>query len=710
MTTATSRPRAGLRLQVLLPAVLGTIVLLALGGLAWHASDAWRAFARANTAENATRGSNQLVSGVFEILMERLATNNALQAEAPATAAALAEIAQRRATVAAKVPAGLAVLASQSFPGRDALLRDLQAAQARADDARRRADAAIRLPRAERDAALLADYVPTITASVNAALGVWFAANHAVASADPLLARLASVQELGWRLRDVAGTERGTVAGAIAAGQPLSPAQLAANAAVRARVDLLWQQLEVLAPANDPAIAPAIRAAMAGAQQGYFQGFRTLADSLVRARADGAAYPTTAGAFVETTTPQLGTLLEVMHAAGRASEAHAAAVEKAAQAALSITAALMLLGLGLGAGAFLIVQRRVVAPVGALTKATQRIADGDLDTEVPARRHRDEIGAMAEALGVLREGALRARALEAEAAKLRERAAEQAREARLALAGDVERSIGAIAKTLAAASVELESTAEGLAGTAGRSAAEAGQAAGGAQQMSNNVQTVAAAAEEMAASIGEITRQVAEAAEVARTARHEAEGTDTTVGALAEGAQRIGEVVRLIGDIAAQTNLLALNATIEAARAGDAGKGFAVVASEVKTLASQTARATDEIARQIAEMREATDSAVGAIRGIGETISRSAEITTAIAAAVEQQGSATREIARNVAEAASGASLVSVSVDRLSESARDSNEALGGLRGATGRVAQEGTALNAELSRLVSRLREDRAA
>nr|WP_245217023.1 HAMP domain-containing methyl-accepting chemotaxis protein [Neoroseomonas nitratireducens] len=370
----------------------------------------------------------------------------------------------------------------------------------------------------------------------------------------------------------------------------------------------------------------------------------------------------------------------------------------------------MLLGLGLGAGAFLIVQRRVVAPVGALTKATQRIADGDLDTEVPARRHRDEIGAMAEALGVLREGALRARALEAEAAKLRERAAEQAREARLALAGDVERSIGAIAKTLAAASVELESTAEGLAGTAGRSAAEAGQAAGGAQQMSNNVQTVAAAAEEMAASIGEITRQVAEAAEVARTARHEAEGTDTTVGALAEGAQRIGEVVRLIGDIAAQTNLLALNATIEAARAGDAGKGFAVVASEVKTLASQTARATDEIARQIAEMREATDSAVGAIRGIGETISRSAEITTAIAAAVEQQGSATREIARNVAEAASGASLVSVSVDRLSESARDSNEALGGLRGATGRVAQEGTALNAELSRLVSRLREDRAA
>ncbi len=286
----------------------------------------------------------------------------------------------------------------------------------------------------------------------------------------------------------------------------------------------------------------------------------------------------------------------------------------------------------------------------------------------------------------------------------------RAREARTAtqraMAEEVERSVGGIAGALAAAATELQASTDSLAGTAGDTARRATAAAAGATQASANVQTVAAAAEEMAASVAEITRQVAEAAAIARRAAEEARATDATVHSLADGAQRIGEVVRLIADIAGQTNLLALNATIEAARAGEAGKGFAVVASEVKQLAAQTAKATEEIGRQIAEMQAATGAAVEAIRGIGATVGRSNEIAGAIAAAVEQQGAATREIARNVAEAAVGTGEVSAQVERVTLGVGETTGALRDLRGGADDVARQGEALRAELGELVARLRD----
>jgi len=293
--------------------------------------------------------------------------------------------------------------------------------------------------------------------------------------------------------------------------------------------------------------------------------------------------------------------------------------------------------------------------------------------------------------------------------ELDRRAREERAGAQRAMAEELERTVGGVASTLAAAATELQASTDSLAGTADRTARQATAAAAGATQASANVQTVAASAEEMAASVAEITRQVTEAADVARRAAEEARATDGTVRQLAEGAQKIGEVVRLIGSIAGQTNLLALNATIEAARAGEAGKGFAVVASEVKTLANQTARATEEIGRQIAEMQNATASAVEAIRGIGATVERSSEIAGAIAAAVEEQGAATREIARNVGEAAAGTDAVSAEVGRLTTGVGETTGALGDLRAGADGVTRQGEALRAELGGLVARLRADGA-
>ncbi|MBI0537556.1 methyl-accepting chemotaxis protein [Roseomonas sp. KE2513] len=257
------------------------------------------------------------------------------------------------------------------------------------------------------------------------------------------------------------------------------------------------------------------------------------------------------------------------------------------------------------------------------------------------------------------------------------------------LADTFEAEVGAVVESLAGEVESLRRAAGGVHETAGRSGREAAEVAEVAARASGEVGAVAAAAEEMAASITEITRRVAEAAEVAAQAVSEARATDGTVRGLSDSAARIGDVVRLIGDIAGQTNLLALNATIEAARAGEAGRGFAVVASEVKTLAAQTAKATEEISTQIQQMQAATAGAVEAIRGIGATVERTSGIATAIAAAVEEQGATTREIARSATEVAGGTDRVNHAIAGVRAAAEETGSAAGAMLTATETLASQ---------------------
>jgi methyl-accepting chemotaxis protein len=255
---------------------------------------------------------------------------------------------------------------------------------------------------------------------------------------------------------------------------------------------------------------------------------------------------------------------------------------------------------------------------------------------------------------------------------------------------------------VASAATELEATARSMSETTGETTQQAANVSEAVQAASINVQTVASAAEELSASISEIARQVAQSSQIADQAVHDANRTDGIVKTLAEGAQKIGDVVGLISTIAGQTNLLALNATIEAARAGEAGKGFAVVASEVKSLANQTAKATDDISQQISQIQVATKEAVAAIEAISRTIGEMSRIAAAIAAAVEEQGAATQEIARNVQEAAAGTQQVSSNIVGVSHGAAATGTAATQVLDAAGELSKQAEQLSGDVRQFIT--------
>jgi methyl-accepting chemotaxis protein len=320
---------------------------------------------------------------------------------------------------------------------------------------------------------------------------------------------------------------------------------------------------------------------------------------------------------------------------------------------IGIVVALLLAGLT--------VRRFIVGPMRGMTAAMRRLAEGDTGVEISGAERRDELGDMSRAVLVFKDSIVRNAALEDE--KRREHDAHETRRAaREMLTTQFTAVIGEVVEAVSAEATEMEATAQSMSSMAEAASRQATSVAAAAEEATMNVQTVAAAAEELSASIEEIGRQVARSSEITAKAVAEAARTNGTVLGLSEAAQKIGEVVGLIQDIASQTNLLALNATIEAARAGEAGKGFSVVASEVKNLATQTARATEDIASQIGAIQVATKEAVTAIQDISGIIAEVNEIATGIAGAVEEQGAATHGIASSVTQAAQGTNGVSANI------------------------------------------------
>jgi methyl-accepting chemotaxis protein len=368
-------------------------------------------------------------------------------------------------------------------------------------------------------------------------------------------------------------------------------------------------------------------------------------------------------------------------------------------AAIALTALLLSIALAWWIGAA--ISRSLTGLAGVMG----RLADGELSAEIPDQENRHELGRMAKAVAVFRDNAVRMRRLEAEAEQEKARVEAEKRSAARDLADAFERDVGGVVTMVAGSAERMQLAAVDLSAAAEQSTRQTATVSSAAGEASASVQTVAAAAEELAASIAEISSQIVAASREASDAANRAERTNSAVKALSEAATRIGDVVRLINEVAAQTNLLALNATIEAARAGDAGKGFAVVAGEVKSLAAQTARATDEIASQIRAMQTETQGAVEAIGSISEIVTRMSETTGSIAAAVEEQRAATQEIARSVQVAASGTAQVGSNIGGVAEAAQSTGRSAGELLDASRDLGRQAETLRNQVSSFLSTVR-----
>ncbi len=361
----------------------------------------------------------------------------------------------------------------------------------------------------------------------------------------------------------------------------------------------------------------------------------------------------------------------------------------------------LLLVVGMG----LMLRRSVVNPIAAMTDAMRKLAEGDISTEIPDRHRRDEVGAMAQSVQIFKDNMTETARLRNEQDDMKLQSEVEKSKLLNCMADDFEKGVRNSLDMLAKSATEMRETSQGMSATAEQASQRTMIVADVAQQATVNVQTVAVATEELTSSVGEIGRQVTQSTEIAGRAVAEANRTNTTIQGLSSAAQKIGDVVKLISDIASQTNLLALNATIEAARAGDAGKGFAVVANEVKSLASQTAKATDDISAQVAAMQGATSQAVQAIEGISGTIAAINEIATTIASAVEQQGAATQEIARNIQQAAIGTGQVSENIAGVNKATSETGSAAGHVLTSAELLNKQSSTLRADIDSFLANIR-----
>jgi len=358
----------------------------------------------------------------------------------------------------------------------------------------------------------------------------------------------------------------------------------------------------------------------------------------------------------------------------------------------------------IGLGAAVICGRSIVKPIAGMTAAMHRLATGNTATEIPSLGAGDEVGEMAKAVEIFKANMIRNTELAEEQA--REHARKDLRHQSMeGFISEFDRSIGEMLQRLGGSAVEMESAAQSMARTAERTNDQASAMASAAQQASANVQTMAAATEEMAASANEISHQVTRSAHITAKAVENARHTDQQVQSLSEAAKRIEDVVAIINGIAAQTNLLALNATIEAARAGDAGKGFAVVASEVKALAGQTGKATEEIAAQVQSIQAATREAVDAIKAISATINEVNDISTTIAAAMEEQSATTNEMTRNTQQAARGTEDVSATISEVSQGANATGAAASQVLAAASALGHQADALRSRVDGFLNKIR-----
>ncbi|MDR3532951.1 MAG: HAMP domain-containing methyl-accepting chemotaxis protein [Rhodopila sp.] len=692
------RLSAGLLLKSILT-LFSAAVVIPLGSQAWNA---WSVLAENQRAEQVVAASRQIFTALVNQRPDRSTTQRLWEAETPASAQSMAYLKDLRDHEMPALAVGTALLTSLPFTGKDTLLPSLRRSIDNLTALQTEFSSHIDQPKAQRRPGLGTEYATEGVALQDTLQRIAASLFASIKNNDPFITQMMEVKQLAWLTRETAG-EASLLISVGLAKSAVAPDVFLKHRGFIGGARSLWAAIDdAVLGLNVP---PAFLATLSDAKATLLApSFLELQTRLLDALMSKQTPEMTADAWPPYTVPRLGVMLDVANAALAQAADRAAAKRGDALSSVLVRLAALVLAIAGSVFGVWFVSRHVTGPLLALRDTTERLSRGDLSAVSLFPDRHDEIGALAGALDAFREQAIAKARIEDEQRGQQEKAEQR----RILVEGHIhgfQDQVSAALAELDQASAQMDRTSATMLQIAERGESGVRNAEQAAAEASNNVSGIAAATEELSASIAEISRQVAQAAQVSHRAVEETQQTDETVRGLAESAGRIGDVVSLISDIAAQTNLLALNATIEAARAGEAGKGFAVVASEVKSLANQTAKATEEIGTQIAQVRGVTQEAVKAIKQIRTTIDEVNRVATTIAASVEEQGSAMQEIARNTQLAADRTRDASNSVTAVSEGTAATTQSAGAVKTAAGSLGTQATRLREEVNGFMERIR-----
>lgn len=682
-----------LRIKVFsLTAILSIVALMFVGLRAMSAVEYRDALAQAQAINEI---ADRFLAAAADWAVERGTANTIISNPVAATSAQRQTVAQRRTSGdAAFAQAGEMMKALPGLPpslGQEHVRLSQRIAELGA--LRGRVDAATAA-----DEALIRDWFPAISSVIVASSDIRMRLERQIdAEVPPEIRALFEVKGLLASMSEYAGRERGGVAGVIATGKPLSGLQFLLQGENRGQISLAWNRLDVLRDSVPQELA----SVLGDMRAAYFDTFGQLRTRVFSAANASQPYPITAPEwFAQSTTA----IERIIAAQGTATQLARRVIEResgVAQAKLAESGAVAAVVLGLAMFSFWVVGAQIVRPLLAMAAAMRNLADGDLNASIPGGDRRDEIGIMAGAVNVFKASAVENERLKAEQTVAATKAERLKRQALREMAETVERETNSVIETIAQSARDVDRVVAEMASRAVAVGENSQSVAAASEEALANVQSVSSSAGQLSGAIHEISSQISRASGETRAAVSTSENARQKIEELSLAVGKIAEVAKLIGDIARQTNLLALNATIEAARAGDAGKGFAVVASEVKNLANQTSRSTEDIDRQVAEIRAATNAAVEAVGAIGARISSIDGVSGAVAAAIEEQGAATQEIARNVGETSNAAREIAERIALVSNDADSVGRQSVDIRTAVTGVTQNIEDLRAALVRVV---------
>jgi methyl-accepting chemotaxis protein len=699
---ATNSPSLVLKVGTLLHSLFGLLAILLIGALLVPVYRDFQQRSRSEIVAKNTLAARSVFAALQVIRVERGPTRTTLGQSEPTSAEFIQLISELRARSETAVAAMLRECAVIDCAGpRKELLEDFPQSFAKLQAIRSEVDRALHAPLKERSPDVARDFNEAATDVVDRLEAMFNVLDDTIRMFDAETGELIEIKRLSWLARDGIGLERNYLSEGIITGK-LSPAAQKRITELRTQAIVAWPV--VLQLAARVGVPQSIVDQVKDAHEEAFVKYEKLRTSVYDALLGGKAPFFSSEDVIKGSNVALERLADVSNGALFAAHRHVLARLDQANRDLVLHVGLLLVAILAGLGGISIVIRRVTRPTSAITEVMRRIANGDANVGIPGTTRRDELGEMATAVEIFKENAIERQRLAVERIAAEQEAARQRKEEILCIADRFEAAIGAIVKVVSSSADELKTLTSTLAQATQGTQDLAKRASVVSEEASKNALSVSTSTAQMTSSANEISMQASHATAIARDAVLQAETTNTGFADLLKEVERISAVVELIANIANQTNLLALNATIEAARAGAAGRGFAVVASEVKSLAKQTADATEQVGKQVtAVQRYARDSAL-AINDIGQTISRLSEASLSIQSAAEEQHAATQDIARYAGDSERRAAEVARNLAGLSDKALEAGSTSTQVLSATQILSGEGNTLKIQVDKFLAEI------